>query len=377
MPPLLLHVFSTFEVGGPQIRFAALANHLGRSYRHGIIAMDGNYECLGRLDHGLNIICPVIEIRKGDTFGAVWCFRGVLRGLKPDVLITYNWGTIEWAIANRLRIVRHIHMEDGFGQEERARQIPRRVLLRRLFLGQSTVVVPSQTLLDIATRIWRLPPGRLHYIPNGVDLGRFAATPACAALPRWPGEGPVVGSVGGLRAVKNLARLLRAFRLTRDAMPARLVIVGDGPERPELEALARALDLTSSVHFTGHVADPSPLYRSFDLFAISSDTEQMPFSVLEAMAAGLAVAATDVGDIRAMLAVENRQYLAAFDEQSLAGSLGTLLGNVQLRRRVGAANRRKAEQEYDQEAMFRNYAALLDGGSTRFGEASVRRRRFW
>jgi hypothetical protein len=89
------------------------------------------------------------------------------------------------------------------------------------------------------------------------------------------------------------------------------------------------------------------------------------------------VAATDVGDIRAMLAVENRPHLTAFDEQSLAGSLGTLLGNVQLRRRVGAANRRKAEQEYDQEAMFRNYAALLDGGSTRFGEASVRRRRFW
>jgi len=368
-PPLLLHAFPSFAIGGAQVRFAALANHLGGSYRHAIIAMDGNYECLSRLAPDLDVVCPGIEIRKGDTVRAVFRFRRVLRDLRPDLLVTYNWGAIEWAAANALPIARHIHMEDGFGPEERAAQLPRRVLLRRLFLRRSTVVVPSQTLLGIATRLWRLSPERVRYIPNGVDLGRFAAPPAGAVPPRWPGEGPVIGSVGALRAEKNLARLLQAFHLLHDAMPARLVIVGDGPERPALEALTQTLGLAGAVHFAGHVADPSPLYHSFDLLALSSDTEQMPFSVLEAMAAGLPVVATDVGDIRAMVSAENRPYLAACDDTGLAGSLGGLLADAELRRRIGAANRRKAEHEYDQEAMFRAYAALLDGNRGRGAQA--------
>jgi glycosyltransferase involved in cell wall biosynthesis len=364
-PPLVLHVFPSFALGGAQVRFAAFANRFGAAYRHAVIAMDGEQACRARLAPGLDVSFPEIAGRKGRTLANIRRFRRALDELRPDVLVTSNWGSIEWAIANALPLARHIHTEDGFGPEERAAQIPRRVLLRRVFLRRSTVVLPSQTLLGIATKVWRLPPGRLRYIPNGVDLGRFAPPeakrPPDENLPPWPGDWPVIGSVGALREEKNIARLLRAFRLVRSAMPARLVIVGDGPERRGLEALARALGLSGSVHFAGEVTDPSPLYHSFDLLALASDTEQMPFSVLEAMAAGLAVAATDVGDIRAMLAAENRPHLAACDEQRLAGSLGALLADAPLRRRIGAANRARAAQEYDQETMFRRYAALLDG----------------
>lgn len=359
-PPLLLHVFPSFDVGGAQVRFAAFANRFGAAYRHAVIAMDGNLACRARLGD-LEVSFPPVTERKGAIIDNARRFRRALGEIRPDVLVTSNWGTIDWAIANALPIARHIHMEDGFGPEERARQLRRRVLLRRLLLRRSTVVVPSRTLRGIATRIWRLPPGRIRYIPNGVDLGRFAAAAEGSAPPRWPGEGPVIGSVGGLRAEKNIARLLRAFRLLGSAVPARLVIVGEGPERPALEALGRELGLADSVRFVGHVADPAPFYRSFDLFALSSDTEQMPFSVLEAMAAGLPVAATEVGDIREMLAVENRPYLAPCEEAALAGRLAALARDAQLCRRIGAANRRKAEQEYDQEAMFRAYAALIDG----------------
>ena len=353
MTPLLLHVYATFAVGGPQTRFAAIANHFGRRWRHAIVAMDGNTACRERLAPDLDVSYPAVEIRKGDTLGNLWRFRRLLRDLRPDLLVTSNWGSIEFAMAARLTGVRHVHIEDGFGPEERGRQIPRRVWTRRLVLAGCQVVVPSRTLERIATKVWRLNPARVRYIPNGIDLARFA--------PRPRDGGAVIGTVAALRPEKNLARLLRAFRLVADTQKARLVIVGDGAERGALTALADDLGLADHVDFTGHVADPAPRYGGFDIFALSSDTEQMPLSVLEAMAAGLPVAATDVGDVRAILAEANAPFIAACDDAALAASLRALLADRARRRAVGAANRAKAERDYDQKAMFQAWQKLFDG----------------
>ena len=120
--PLLLHVFSTFAVGGPQMRFVTLAEAFGARYRHVVMAMDGDYACASRLPPGLDVCCEQIEVVKGATLANVRRFRRRLREIAPDVLVTYNWGAIEWAMANIPRLVRHIHVEDGFGPEERTRQ---------------------------------------------------------------------------------------------------------------------------------------------------------------------------------------------------------------------------------------------------------------
>jgi glycosyltransferase involved in cell wall biosynthesis len=346
--PLLLSVFPTFAMGGAQMRFTTVANHLGARFRHAIIAMDGEDAAAARLDPALSVSRPRVEIRKGDFLGNVRRFTTLLRRLRPHALVTHNWGSIEWAPAARLGGVRHIHIEDGFGPEERERQLPRRVLARRLLLRRASVVVPSHTLHAIATGIWKLP--RVRYIPNGIDLSAFAVPPV-------RGEVPVIGTVAALRPEKNLARLLRAFAAT--TRPARLVIAGDGPSRAGLEALAGELGLGERVCFTGYVAAPHTLYPGFDIVALSSDTEQMPMAVLEAMAAGLPVAATDVGDIRAMLAPENAALLTPRDDAALAAALDMLLGDAGLRARLGTANRARAEAEYDQAAMFAAYEALF------------------
>ena len=95
---------------------------------------------------------------RATRLASVRSFRRALRRIRPDLLVTYNWGATEWALANALPLVRHVHIEDGFGPEEQAGQIARRVWLRRLFLRRATVMVPSRTLWRIATEIWRLPP---------------------------------------------------------------------------------------------------------------------------------------------------------------------------------------------------------------------------
>jgi glycosyltransferase involved in cell wall biosynthesis len=355
----VLSVFPSFVMGGAQARFCAVANHHGRSLRHAIVAMDGNVSCRERLREGLDVAFPAVEVRAGDWLGNLRRFGAVLRDVRPDVLLTHNFGSIEWALAQHLPggARRHVHAEDGFGPEERDRQLPRRVWLRRLALRRATVALPSRVLMRLAQTVWRLDDRRLRYVPNGVDLARFAA-PRSAAPP-WVlhGDGPVVGTVAALRSEKNVARLIRAVAM----VPAmRLAIVGDGPERAALTALAGSLGVAARVAFAGHMADPAAAYGHMDIFALSSDTEQMPLSVLEAMAAGLPIAATDVGDVMEMVAAENRPFVVERGDAALAAALGRLVADGGLRRSVGATNRAQVMREYCQLRMFRHWGDLLE-----------------
>jgi glycosyltransferase involved in cell wall biosynthesis len=357
--PLLLHVFPTFATGGAQVRFCAIANHFGRRWRHAVIAMNGDLACRERLGSGLDVSFPQVDIRKGDALGNFRRFRAVLRDLRPHLLVTSNWGTIEWALANAPPLLpsvcRHVHMEDGFGPEECDRQLPRRVRMRRLALRHSLIMLPSQTLLRIATQQWRFDARRLRYVPNGIDLARFVP------VDRTARDGPmVVGTVATLRPEKNLGRLLRAFARASEGGTARLAVVGSGPERGTLEAQAQSLGIGNRVMFAGHRMDAEHVYREMDLFALSSDTEQMPLSVLEAMASGLPLVSTDVGDVSAMVAEPNRPFVVPAEDGALAEALRAMLADAALRARLGAANRARAEHEYSQNAMFEAYASMFD-----------------
>ena len=196
----------------------------------------------------------------------------------------------------------------------------------------------------------------IRYVPNGIDLARFATdSPARGAA---ASSGPVIGTVAALRPEKNVARLLRAFA----RLPGgRLVIVGDGAERAGLQALAAELRLAERVEFAGHQTDTPAFYARFDVFALSSDTEQMPLSVIEAMASGLPVVSTDVGDVRLMVAAENTPLITGLDDDSMAKALAALAADPVARQKIGAANLAKARRDFDQAAMFATHAALWRG----------------
>jgi glycosyltransferase involved in cell wall biosynthesis len=351
--PLVVHVFPTFAVGGAQVRFAAIANHFGGVFRHKVVSLDGNLACRERLRPDLDVTYPLVEAAKHAMLANAWRFRRTLRDWRPDVLVTCNWGAIEFALANIVPVTRHLHVVDGFGPEEQETQIPRRVLLRRIVLRRTPVVLPSRNLVRIAGDIWKLPPAVIRYVPNGIDLARFAT----AGVARG-GEEPVIGTVAALRAEKHLGRLLRAFA----SLPAgRLVIVGDGPERAGLLRLAADLGVVQRVEFAGYQADTADFYARFDVFALSSDTEQMPLSVIEAMASGLPVVSTDVGDVRLMVAEENAPFITALNDSALATALVALVADPSARQRIGAANLTKARRDFDQAAMFAAHAALWRG----------------
>lgn len=362
-PRTLLHVYPSFALGGAQRRFIQIADHFGRLYRHLIIALDGCQDAFGLLSPELDASLMTIEKPSRALLRDLPAFAAILRRVRPDLLVTLNWGSIEWAMAALMLNQPHLHLEDGFGPEEARKQISRRVWIRRLALRRANVVVPSRRLYHLAAQTWRLPRRNLLYLPNGVDLTRFdrAPDPAAARAFGLAEDRPVIGTVAALRPEKALNRLIEAFALLRHAMPAQLVIIGDGPQRGALMAQAQQCGLAGDILFTGACATPELLLPSFSLFALSSDTEQMPLSLLEAMAAGRAVVSTDVGDVRFMLAPENQQFITPCDAAAFADSLAALLDDPGLRTKIGAANLLRAKNQFSDQAMFARYRRLYDG----------------
>lgn len=355
-----VHVLPSFAAGGVQIRLSYLMNHLDLPIRHTVIAMDGNFSASSRVDPDVPI--SYREPPRGKTLaGRIRAYRRTLRDLGPDLLLTYQWGAIEWALANRvLGIAPQIHLESGFGADEAVTQIPRRVWMRRLALGHiRMLIVPSLTLAEIARRDWHVAPDKIRYIPNGVDCDKYAAAPVAGAIPgfdKQPGE-KIIGTLAPLRPEKNLARLIEAFAAIADDIgPARLVILGEGGERARLEALVAAHGLRGRVLMPGHVDAPDKALGWFDLYAISSDTEQMPNAVNQAMAAGKAVAGLAVGDVRHIVSAANKPYIAdRGDDAGFRDALRKLMMNDAERARVGEANAAHVRATYALEGMLNAY----------------------
>ncbi|MDP3674895.1 MAG: glycosyltransferase family 4 protein [Novosphingobium sp.] len=364
-PLRLLHVHSSFDPGGKELRTVQLINAFGKGVMHTIAsAVPGPTGAMGHIARGI----PVFQINLPGLSGRPrpLKLRALAEAMKPyDLILTYNWGAMNAVLAHSafgpsLGLAGLIHHEDGFNADEAARLKPVRNAYRILALSRAqALVVPSTILRNIALETWRQPSDKVHLVPNGVATSRFSAKPKRDVLPRLikhPGE-LWLGTFAGLRAVKNLPRLVRAFATMPE--PWHLVIAGEGPERAAILAEAERCHVADRVHLTGFVADPATLIGLFDLYALSSDSEQAPISVIEAMAAGLAVASPAVGDVAAILGPGNQPYLTPpGDESALAAALRELAEAPRLRKSIGMENRARARACFDQDTMVSRHAAL-------------------
>ncbi|MBU6267079.1 MAG: glycosyltransferase family 4 protein [Sphingomonadales bacterium] len=362
----LLHLHSSFNPGGKEVRAVQLINAFGPKVRHTIVsAMPDALGAARGITKGISVdLQPDFPPLQGrPTPGRLQSLARAMTGF--DLVLTYNFGAMDAAMAHTLFGAMHglpplVHHEDGFNQDEAVRLKPTRNWYRRIGLGRaSALVVPSQRLEMIARETWYQPAARVVRIANGIRTAAYAKKPRPDALPRVikrPGE-LWLGTLAGLKPVKNLTRLVRAFAGLPDEW--QLVICGEGPDRDAIRDEALRLDIAHRVHLPGFVADPAAVVGLFDLYALSSDSEQFPISVVEAMAAGLAVASPQVGDVAAMVAPDNRAFVTApGDEAALGKALAQLAADPVLRARIGAANRAKAATEYDEAAMVAAYRAV-------------------
>ena len=362
----VLHLHSSFNAGGKELRAARLMNAFGAGVTHHILSAETDaYGATSAIAKGIDFAIPgdFPSLQGKPLPGRLQKIAQAMRVY--DLVLTYNWGAMDGVMAHTLfrdlyRLPPVVHHEDGFNEDEANGLKTKRNWFRRVALARtSALVVPSKSLQAIALDAWQQPRSRVRLVSNGIDIAAYRKKPKPDALPRIvkrPGE-KWVGTLAGLRAVKNLPRLVRAFAGLPE--PWQLVILGEGPERDAIRAEAQRLDIAHRVHLPGFVPDPSKAVGLFDLFALSSDSEQFPISVVEAMAAGLAVASPQVGDVAEMVSGENQPFITpAGDETALAASLEALAADENLRRRIGDANRAHAEAHYDEKAMIAAYRAI-------------------
>jgi glycosyltransferase involved in cell wall biosynthesis len=360
----LLHVFPTFAVGGSQSRLAQLLAIWKERYRHSIVSLDGILAMAEKLPNRPEIAYVPLARPARSTWQGLAQALDIIDTIRPDRLVTYNWGSFNWWLAKRLRpSLRHMHIEDGFGPEEQEKLLRRRSVARRLILNDRSteIVLPSQTLYDIARHHWALPPGHLHYIPNGIAWQRFAAQ-----RQHRPADRPItVGTIATLRREKNIPRLISIFNQAvslRPSAPVLLRIVGGGDQSAEIRKAAMQSPYADRITLTGPTSSPQDHLREIDIFAITSDTEQMPLSVLEAMAASLPVVSFDVGDVASMVSPENRKAASIdrTDDRSFVDFLLELADDPEKRLTLGQSNLATVKSRFDANQMANSYAALLD-----------------
>jgi glycosyltransferase involved in cell wall biosynthesis len=364
-PVHILHLHSTFALGGKEARAVRLMNAFGNRARHTIVSgmpeqLDARAAIAPGIKYEIAQNPPPLTGRP-----SVARFEAIAKFMRRfDLVLTYNWGAIDGVMAGRVfskGMPPIIHHEDGFNADEARGLKPQRNIYRRFALGAAhALVVPSQTLERIALKAWHQPRDKVHRIANGIDVARYAAKPNPAAIPgfkRKPGE-IVIGTLAGLREVKDLPALVRA--VGGMTARARLVIVGEGPEREKIAATAELMGIADRVHLPGFLPDPHRYVGLFDVMALSSKSEQFPIAVVEGMAACLPIVAPAVGDIPMMVAAENLPYLPPDnDEVRLRDTLQSVASaKPEGRAWLGQQNRAKAVAEFDEQTMIARYATL-------------------
>jgi len=364
----ILHLHSTFSLGGKEARAVRLMNAFGERARHTIVSsMEGQYGAQRAIAAGVDYEIaqnppPLTGAPSVTRYEAIAAYMR-----RFDLVLTYNWGAIDGAMARRVSskgVPPLIHHEDGFNADEADGLKPQRNYYRRFALTKAAaLIVPSETLEEIALKTWKQPRERVHRISNGIDTALYAKKPKFNAIPgfkRKPGE-VVIGTLAGLREVKDLPMLVRAVGGLSTRV--RLVIVGEGPERQAILDTAERMGMLEQLVMPGFLPRPHEFIGLFDIMALSSKSEQFPICVIEGMAAGLPIVSTPVGDVLRMVAPENRGYIEnRAQEVPLRDALEALAKSVpEGRVWLGEKNRAKAVAEYDEATMVARYAALYGG----------------
>jgi glycosyltransferase involved in cell wall biosynthesis len=312
-------------------------------------------------------LAPVADVR------ALWQLVRLIRRWKPDIVHTHTakagfLGRMAARLARRRRPVivhtYHGHVLEGYFGPALSRAYATLEKLCARFSDR--LVGVSQATVDDLVRLGIAPAERFVVIPLGLELDDFLAIPRPRRGPvpfrDEAGAGPddvLALFVGRFAAIKRLDVLLEAVGCARrQGAPLRLALVGDGEQRPELEALARAEGIAEHVHFAGYREDLVPLITAADVAVLASDNEGTPVSLIQAAAGGLPLVSTAVGGVAEVVREGTGLLTPAGDAEALGGALAALAGDAARRGSLGAAAREQVAARYADSRLAADVDAL-------------------
>jgi glycosyltransferase involved in cell wall biosynthesis len=355
----IVHVLSSYGVGGQERVALDLAiGQKARGHEVSVISLaPGPDGAMAEEFAAAGISVDRVEKRGGLDLTLVPRLAAALRRHHADVVHTHNpLPLIYGAPAARLANAAAIHTKHGINPGDRLHRWLRRTAAR---FAQAFIAV-SDTTADQARAQHDSAPAKLSTIPNGIRLDRYAPDTKARAAVRAEfglGDAWVVGTVGRLDAAKNQAMLVRAMAPLLSAK-VRLVIVGEGDARPDVEAAIAELPDPRWVVMTGRRMDVPKLIHAFDVFALSSTTEGLPLVVPEAMAAGLPIVTTGVGGLPSVVDHGITGLVVPVDDAALGKALARLEADRDLARRMGAAARSAALARFSYDRMVDAYLEI-------------------
>jgi sugar transferase (PEP-CTERM/EpsH1 system associated) len=369
--PLVAHIVHRFDVGGLENGMVNLLNNMPRDrYRHAVVCLEDFTDYRKQVQRD-DVTFHALRKRPGkdiDHYRRLW---RLLRELHPDVVHTRNLSALEGQFVAALAGVRaRVHGEHGrdvfdlHGRNRKYNALRRcaRPLVRRY-------IAVSRDLEQWLTECVGVAPDRVAQIYNGVDTERFRPRERVRTIgpPGFAdGNAFVIGSVGRMAAVKDYPTLVRAFLSLLATEPAlrdriRLAIVGEGAAREACLRLLRDAGAESLAWLPGERHDVPDLMRAFDTFALPSLGEGISNTILEAMASGLPVVATQVGGNPELVedGVTGR-LVRPGDPQAIAAALRDYVLRPELAQGNGTAGRRRTEKQFSIPSMVEAYLGVYD-----------------
>jgi sugar transferase (PEP-CTERM/EpsH1 system associated) len=371
--PLVLHLVYRFDTGGLENGVVNLINHMPASaYRHAVVALTEVAPGFAQRVRRSDVVFESLHKTPGHGVKLYPRLHALFRALAPAVVHTRNLAALEcqvpaWTAGVPLRM----HGEHGRDISDVDGTRRRYQWLRRAYAPfVHHWVALSSDLADYLAHKVGIAPPQLSRICNGVDAQRFSP-PANghAAVAGHPFTDPglfVLGTVGRMQTVKAQPDLATAFVQLLQQQPAlrtrlRLVMVGDGPLRAQVQAILAQAGLADLAWLPGERTDVPELMRSFDAFVLPSIAEGISNTILEAMACGLPVLATAVGG-NAELVQPGRTGLLvpAADPEAMAQGLAAMAADPAAAQALGRAGRARIDAEFSLQAMVAAYQGTYD-----------------
>lgn len=377
--PLVVHVVYRFDTGGLENGVVNLINHM-TGWRHAVLSLTEVTDFRARVRRE-DVTFHALGKGAGHAIGHYPRVVRLLRAWRPAVVHTRNLGALElvvpaWAAGVPVRV----HGEHGRDVGDLDGSSVRYQRVRRLYRPfVSHYVALSRDLQAYLVDKVGVPASRIAQIYNGVDADRFrpvAADAPAAMLPFATPGGWVVGTVGRMQTVKNQVLLAQAFVRALELAPPlatrlRLVMAGDGPLRAEAEAVLRAAGALDRAWLAGERGDVPDVMRSLNCFVLPSLAEGISNTILEAMACGLPVIATDVGGNAELVdAGRTGELVPSGDVQAMAERIVGMASDPDRAVAMGQAGRRRIEQAFSLPAMVAAYQDLYDRLLQRAGSSA-------